>query len=60
MKLLNLSSTYLKNTATLTAGVIIAQLIPIVAYPILGRIYSPEDFGILAKLTSIIAVIAII
>lgn len=60
MKLFNLSSTYLKNTATLTIGVIIAQIIPIVAYPILGRLYTPEDFGILAKLTSITAVITII
>ena len=60
MKFLKLSSTFLKNTATLTIGVAIAQIIPIVTYPILGRIYSPEDFGILTKLTSITAVIAII
>lgn len=51
---------FYKNTLILTVGIIVAQLIPIIAYPILSRLYTPSDFGVLATLTSITSVITII
>ncbi len=54
------NSKFVKNTAILTLGVAIAQIIPILAYPVLSRIYTPEDFGLLAPITSIIAILGIV
>lgn len=51
---------FVKDTAILTLGVAIAQIVPILAYPILSRIYTPEDFGLLAPITSIIAILGIV
>lgn len=53
------NSAYARDTSILTLGVIIAQVIPLIAYPILSRLYSPEDFGILSTLTSITALLSI-
>lgn len=53
-------STYVKDTAILTFGVVIANVVPLVAYPILSRLYTPEDFGHLSLLTSISALLSII
>lgn len=55
-----LKSTYVKNTALLTSGVVIAHVVPLIAYPLLSRLYSPEDFGLLSILTSITAILSII
>lgn len=52
---------FLKSVATLFTGTTIAQLIPLIISPILTRIYSPAEFGILAifvALASIIGVVA--
>ena len=57
---MKLKSTFVKDTAILTGGIIVAQVIPLIAYPLLSRIYNPEDFGILSVLTSITAILAII
>jgi O-antigen/teichoic acid export membrane protein len=49
------------NVLTLMTGTTIAQAIPIAIAPILTRLYTPEDFGVLAlfvAITSIITVIA--
>lgn len=51
---------FYKDTAILTIGIVLAQVIPIIAYPILSRLYSPADFGILATLTSITSIITIV
>lgn len=45
---------------TLATGVSIGQAIPILISPILTRIYSPEDFGILALFLSISTLISVI
>jgi O-antigen/teichoic acid export membrane protein len=42
-----------KNTLTLVTGTSIAQILPVVISPILTRIYSPSDFGVLALFISI-------
>ncbi len=41
-------------------GTAIAQLIPVLISPILSRLYTPDDFGVLALFMSIVAVIGVI
>lgn len=62
MKLKNIfgRSEFAKNTFTLTLGTIIAQFFPLLFYPILGRIYSPEEFGLLATLASITGILVVL
>lgn len=43
---LNIKSDFLRNTLTLMTGTTIAQAIPIIATPILTRIYLPEEYGL--------------
>ena len=52
-KILNLNTEFSKNVLTLVTGTTVAQVIPIAISPILTRIYSPEDFGVLALFMSI-------
>lgn len=52
---------FFRNIATLITGTTVAQAIPIAISPILTRIYTPEEFGLLAlyiSITSIFSVIA--
>lgn len=51
---------FAKNALILTVGTSVAQAFPILFYPILGRIFSPSDFGLLATIASITAIITII
>jgi len=37
-----------KNVLTLMTGTTIAQAIPVAISPILTRLYTPEDFGVVA------------
>lgn len=53
-------SEFLKNSVTLVSGTTIAQILPIIISPILTRLYTPEDFGVLALFTSIVMIFAII
>ncbi|MEC9375448.1 MAG: oligosaccharide flippase family protein [Pseudomonadota bacterium] len=39
---------FVTNVATIIAGTLFSQIIALLAMPILARIYSPEDFGVLA------------
>lgn len=55
-----LKSEFNRSVLTLTSGTAIAQAIPILASPILTRMYSPIDFGIFALYMSITNVIALI
>ncbi len=50
---LKLKSEFSKNVLTLMTGTTIAQAIPIAISPILTRIYTPEDFGVLALFVAI-------
>jgi O-antigen/teichoic acid export membrane protein len=64
--MLNKLKTYLpkgefsRNVLTLMTGTSIAQAIPIAVSPILTRIYSPEDFGVLALFLSITSILSVI
>lgn len=55
---LNIRSEFIKNVFTLLSGATIAQVIALVAIPILTRLYTPEDFGYIAIYLSIANIIA--
>jgi O-antigen/teichoic acid export membrane protein len=51
---------FLKNVATLVSGTTFVQIIAILIYFVLSRIYTPEDFGLFGLYMSIISITAII
>ncbi len=53
------SSEFVKNSFTLTLGTSIAQILPFIFYPILGRIYTPSEFGVLATISAITPILTI-
>lgn len=46
-----------RNMGILASGSILAKFISIITYPIITRIYSPSDFGVLSVFTSAIAIL---
>lgn len=52
-------SDFLRNSLTLSGGVALAQVLPFLFYPLLGRIFTTEEFGLFATLTSITSVMAV-
>ncbi|MFT4801271.1 MAG: O-antigen/teichoic acid export membrane protein [Flavobacteriaceae bacterium] len=52
-------SEFNKNVLTLMTGSSIAQAIPIAISPILTRIYTPDDFGILSLFVAITAILSV-
>ena len=53
-------SAFTKNLVTLISGTTLAQALPVVVSPILTRIYSPEDFGILSIFMSMAVILGIV
>lgn len=51
---------FLRQVSTLTIGVGIGQLALLAVYPIVGRLYSPVDFGILGLALSFLSVAVLI
>jgi O-antigen/teichoic acid export membrane protein len=51
-----LKSDFNKHFFVLISGTSISQLVPLLASVVLARIYSPEDFGILAIFTSLVSI----
>jgi len=49
-------SEFTRNVLTLMTGTTIAQAIPIAASPILTRIYTPADFGVMALFVAITSI----
>lgn len=47
-----------RGMATLALGSGIGRVIGIVSIPVLTRLYSPEDFGVLAVFTALVAILA--
>lgn len=43
----------LKNILTMMSGTIVAQFVAILITPLLSRLYTPDDFGVLALYTSL-------
>ena len=48
------NSHFFRNVAILTTGTALAQTIPLLASPILTRIYTPTDFGLLALFMAVV------
>lgn len=53
-------NSFTKNVVTLLTGTVISQALPIAAMPVLTRLYSPSDFGVLATFVAIITVLGVI
>ncbi len=49
-----------RNVLTLLTGTTIAQAIPVAMAPIMARIYSPEDFGVLTLFLSISTIFSVV
>ena len=49
-------SEFTRNVLTLMTGTTIAQAIPIAISPILTRLYTPKDFGVLALFVAITSI----
>ncbi len=62
MKLLhNLhKSGFFRDTLILSGGTAIAQVLPFLFYPILGRIFTVEEFGLLATITAVTSIMAVV
>jgi len=54
---LNARTGFWASVATLAAGTVVAQAVPVLVSPILTRLYTPHDFGILALFASTLAII---
>ncbi|MDT8393258.1 MAG: oligosaccharide flippase family protein [Bacteroidales bacterium] len=54
------NSEFVRNVGTLMSGTAIAQALPVLVSPILSRLYSPEDFGVLALFMAIGIVISVV
>ena len=54
------SSEYFRNFTILSIGTVIAQAIPMIFYPILSRLFTPTDFGVLSSLATATGIIATI
>lgn len=53
-------SEFAKNTLTLMTGTTLAQAIPMFIAPILTRLYTPKDFGVLALYMAIVSICSIL
>jgi O-antigen/teichoic acid export membrane protein len=50
---------FLKNVITLMSGTVLAQGLVIICTPLLTRIYTPEDFGVLTIFMAVISVLSV-
>lgn len=55
-----MKGSFAHNVVTLMSGTSLAQLLAILASPILTRLYSPADFGIYALYNSVLGILAIL
>lgn len=60
LKNLSFKGEFFRNVVTLMTGTIAAQLFTVAISPLLTRLYTPADFGVLALFTSLNAVLSII
>ena len=54
------SNTSLKHITMIAGGTTLAQLVNILATPVISRIYSPEDFGVAAVFMSVVSILSVI
>lgn len=55
-----IGSKFAKDSLILTIGTSIAQFFPFVIYPIISRIYTPEQFGFLASLSAVVSILTVL
>jgi O-antigen/teichoic acid export membrane protein len=53
-------NSFLRSVTTLTSGTVIAQSITIIASPVITRMYSPDNMGMLASYNAIISILGVI
>jgi len=53
-------NSFLRDSIILSGGTAAAQILPFIFYPILGRIFTVEEFGLLAALTAVTSILAVI
>ncbi|QSR36019.1 hypothetical protein CFI10_13615 [Marinobacterium iners] len=51
---------FAKNVITLMTGTVLAQAVPIAIIPILTRIFTPEDFGLLALYSAFVSILGVV
>lgn len=51
---------FLRAVAVLSSGQMLAMILPILAAPLLGRLYLPSDYGVLAQYMAPAAVLAVL
>ena len=51
---------FLRQVTVLTSGTAVAQALPILASPLLTRLYSPDDFGFMVTYLACLGVVAVI
>jgi O-antigen/teichoic acid export membrane protein len=54
------ATAYFNDVMLLVSGTTASQIIIVLSYPFITRLFSPEDFGILAVFTSVVGVIAVV
>jgi O-antigen/teichoic acid export membrane protein len=54
------NSRFVRHVAVLLGGTVGAQVIMIVAAPLLTRLYTPHDFGLLATYVALLAILSVI
>ncbi|HAR97006.1 MAG TPA: hypothetical protein DCR97_13765 [Deltaproteobacteria bacterium] len=47
---------FVRNTAVLMGGTTIAMVAPIIAFPLLTRLYTPHQFGVFVSIVSVLSV----
>lgn len=58
LKALLPKSSFARNVAVLAGGTAVGQAIVVLASPILTRLYTPEDFGVLAVYSSLLGILS--
>ncbi len=53
-------SHFIRSVSLLSGSTVIAHIIAVITAPILSRLYTPEDFGVLAVFTTILSVISVV
>lgn len=55
-----LQNPFLRNIGILTGGTLFAQIIVVMAIPLLTRLYTPEDFSLLAVYASLLSIVSVV
>lgn len=54
------AGSFLRSVLTVASGTVIAQIIAVLVSPVITRMYTPEDMGVLASYTAIVAILGVV